>query len=238
LDAAATLASLLVDHRPNPALFNSVVGGLIRDATTDGRRIRVYGEMVALLWEAGQVTAAMELESLWNGIGARVQFSLFCAYPATATRAGTQALEHLCGLHSSVIGALPGSTRCPRIHLEVASRRFDGQWIDPKEARRFTVDALTSCGWQDIANDAAIVVTELAANAVTHAHSPFTVTLSSRGDGVMIAVRDDSPLAPDLRDPASSEVRGRGLRLVAALSASWGTDLEEGGKVVWAELVP
>jgi hypothetical protein len=238
LDAAQTLASFLVDHRPRPELFNSIVGDIVRRAAKDGRRIRVYGEMVALLWEAGQLTAAMELESLWNGLGTRLPFSLFCAYPATSIGPDAPALEHLCGLHSAVIGRLPGSLPCPSIHVEVATRRYSGARLDPRDARRFTVDALSSCGWGRIADDAAIVVAELAANAVAHAHSPFTVTLSSRGDGVKIAVRDESPLAPNLRHPASIEVRGRGLRLVAALSTSWGADLEDDGKVVWAELVP
>jgi anti-sigma regulatory factor (Ser/Thr protein kinase) len=238
LDAGETLCKFLVDHRPQPELFNSVVGDLVRVAAEGNRRVRVYGEMVALLWDAGQVTAAMELESLWNGLGSRVPFSLFCAYPATTIGGDTQALEQLCGLHSAVVGTLPGSTSCPGVHVEVATREFGGALLDAGAARRFAIDALDRCGWHQIANDVALVVTELAANAVVHAHSSFTVTLSSNEDGVRVAVRDGSPLAPNLREPASMEVRGRGLRLVATLSASWGTDLEDDGKVVWAELVP
>jgi hypothetical protein len=40
--------------------------------------------MVALLWEAREVTAALELETLWNDLADICDFSLYCAYPAAA----------------------------------------------------------------------------------------------------------------------------------------------------------
>ena len=42
----------------------------------------VFGEMVWLLWDAGQVNAAIEVETLWNELGHQYPFSLLCAYPA------------------------------------------------------------------------------------------------------------------------------------------------------------
>ena len=66
--------------------------------------VRVYGEMVALLWEAGLVTAAIDVEALWNEIAARYSFSLLCGYPA-ASVAGPEhadALALVCGAHSDV----------------------------------------------------------------------------------------------------------------------------------------
>ena len=35
-----------------------------------------------LLWDFGQVNAAIEVEAMWNEIGAQYPFSLLCAYPA------------------------------------------------------------------------------------------------------------------------------------------------------------
>ena len=239
LDAATTLGSLLVDHRPDPQLFNAVIGGLIRDAAKGGRRVRVFGEMVALLWEAGQVTAAMELESLWNGLGLRTPFSLFCAYPASSISGDVPALEASVrppfsgDRWPSRLGAL---SRCPPRGGDAPVQRRAA-----RPAPTPGVSRSRRCRGADGATSPTTprsVVTELAANAVRHARSPFTVTLSSRGHGVKIAVRDESPLAPNLRDPTSFDSRGRGLHLVAALSASWGADLEADGKVVWAELVP
>ena len=52
------------------------------------RPIRVYGEMVGLLWRRNQTGPALALESLWNDLGRREQFSLFCSYPQPEPAAG------------------------------------------------------------------------------------------------------------------------------------------------------
>ena len=83
-----------------------------------------------------------------------------------------------------------------------------------------------------------MVVTELAANAVVHAQTSFTVTVSRPAGGtIRISVRDASVDPPRPRRPAPLDGSGRGLGLVAALTAVWGCDIVPGGKVVWAELV-
>jgi anti-sigma regulatory factor (Ser/Thr protein kinase) len=235
LDARATMARFFVDHRPDVGRFEEVVGGVIRRAGLGERPVRVYGEMVAVLWEANRVTAAMELESLWNGLIGRFSFSLLCAYPCASVGADAQALEHLCGLHSSVLGRSPCGRR---VEVEVARRCFDGELIDSGRARRFAVEALGRIGKAGMADSVALVVAELAANAIVHARSPFTLTISTSEDRVRVAVRDGSPAAPNLRQPAALEPRGRGLRLVAGLSSNWGAELDGSGKVVWAELAP
>lgn len=106
LDAAETVAKLLVDGQVERGLFGSVVGQLMRSASPDGRPVRVYGEMVALLWDAGQINAAVELEGLWNELGSVLPFSLYCAYPThSLTGAATRSdLEAICGLHADVVG--------------------------------------------------------------------------------------------------------------------------------------
>jgi len=238
LDAADTMAGFLSGRSPDPRRFEATIGGLLRTAAAEGRPLRVFGEMVALLWEAGQVTAAMEVESLWNGLAARVPFSLFCAYRASTLGVDAIALGDLCGLHTAVVGGFPACAHRPDVRIEVASRRFEGHLLSPRAARRFAVDALSRCGWGSLTDDASVVVGELAANAVVHARTPFTVTLSSREGRLTVAVRDHSPRTPNLRDPASLETHGRGLRLVAGVSANWGTELVPAGKVVWAELAP
>src|ERR1700674_2537433 len=69
LDAAATLAHFLVDGQPEPARFTEVIGPLIEQAAQGSRRVRIFGEMVALLWAQGNRTAAIRLEELWNELG-------------------------------------------------------------------------------------------------------------------------------------------------------------------------
>jgi MEDS: MEthanogen/methylotroph, DcmR Sensory domain len=110
LDAAELLQLILADGRPDPGGFELVVGGLIRQAAASGRPVRVYGEMVALLWDAGQVSAAIELEELCNDPGTRVPCSLWCGYPVrSVSGAGhADALRELCSLHTSAVGLLAG----------------------------------------------------------------------------------------------------------------------------------
>jgi hypothetical protein len=106
LDAAELLQLILVGDRPDPGGFELVVGGLIRQAAGAGRPVRVYGEMVALLWEAGHVSAALELEELCNDPRTRPPGPLWCGYPAYAVSAAEHsgAVRELCSLHTSAIG--------------------------------------------------------------------------------------------------------------------------------------
>ncbi len=62
-DAAATLDTILVSDGPDPAFDGNRVSAILTGALADGRPVRVFGEMVALLWDAGQVLAAIELEA-------------------------------------------------------------------------------------------------------------------------------------------------------------------------------
>ena len=85
----------------------------MRRAAATGRPVRAYGEMVALLWEHGDVLAAIELEELWNDLGRELDFSLLCAYRSASVQGDehAQALEQVRLLHSS---ELPGPGPQPR----------------------------------------------------------------------------------------------------------------------------
>ncbi len=124
LDAAETMAMFMVDGAPDPDRFDAVVGALVREAQASGRRAFIFGEMVALLWVAGQVTAAMDLERLWNRLGAEEQFSLLCGY-SNQLLAGAGLLaefEEICHLHSAIVGGSPADVR--RGAVGAASRMF------------------------------------------------------------------------------------------------------------------
>jgi hypothetical protein len=81
-DADETLASLMGDDMPSAGRFAVVVGGLIDDvaARFPGQTMRVFGEMVDVLWARGQRKAAIALEELWNGLAERGSFALLCGY--------------------------------------------------------------------------------------------------------------------------------------------------------------
>jgi hypothetical protein len=64
--------------------------------------------MVAVLWDQGNVAAAIALEDLWNDLGTKHPFSLFCAYPIRAfdTESSTEPFQTICRQHSRVISAV------------------------------------------------------------------------------------------------------------------------------------
>jgi PAS domain S-box-containing protein len=107
LDADETLAKFMVEGSPEPGRFMEVIGGLITQATEGRRGVRAFGEMVALLWSAGNHEAAIDLEELWNNLRKSHAFSLFCAYPINdfVGVEFSRQLDQICGEHSSVIPA-------------------------------------------------------------------------------------------------------------------------------------
>jgi hypothetical protein len=240
LDAAQTMSRFLIDDRPDPAAFERVIGHLVRQAGATGRPVRGYDGMVALLWAAGHVSAAIELEALWNDLGRSLPFSLFCAYPAqlVAGPGYAEALDEVCGLHSTVIGIPAAGLRrrfAPGPKVK-AARRFAAEHGAPGAARHFVVETLRQWGDGAFADDAGMVATELATNTVVHARSGFTVGVSRSEGVVRISVRDSSPVpAPDGRSPMVA-CAGHGLGVVAALASRWAAEPLADGKMVWAEL--
>jgi hypothetical protein len=105
LDAENTLASFMVGDWPDKELFGKLVDRLIRRASLNDRRVRAFGEMVALLWARGQVAATVRLEYLWHQFCKSHEFALFCAYPrAGFTKTPKESLAEICAAHSKVIG--------------------------------------------------------------------------------------------------------------------------------------
>jgi hypothetical protein len=109
--------------------------------------------------------------------------------------------------------------------------QFPADIESPRKARHFVIGVLREWGFsRDARDEATLVTTELATNAVLHADSGFSVVLVE-GDGVVrIAVCDAVPL-----DPSRLVV---GLGLVDRVSRDWGVDVTANGKTVWAEIGP
>jgi signal transduction histidine kinase len=107
LDATATLARFMVDGSPDPELFRDVIGAVIEAASVGGRRVRAFGEMVALLWADGLHESAIRLEQLWNSLRPTYLFTLFCGYSASglAGEALSEPLRRVCAQHAHVIPA-------------------------------------------------------------------------------------------------------------------------------------
>jgi len=238
LDASSLLASFLVDGSPDAELFEQNVGGPVRRALEAAERTWVFGEMVALLWERGQVNAALELERLWNKLGEGARFDLLCSYPSRllAESESFDEFEEVCNLHSEIVRSNPQGVWSSG--LGGASMTFPLAADAPRAARRFVVSTLTGWQMEDIVEDAALVVTELATNAVLHASSGFRVVIAVSPMLARISVVDSSSEEPWRKEASLGRNSGRGLALVSALAERWGTTSGEqsGGKVVWAEL--
>ncbi|HSC03038.1 MAG TPA: MEDS domain-containing protein [Solirubrobacteraceae bacterium] len=226
LDAAETLSEFVRDGEVDPAGFRNAVASVMREATRTGREIKAYGEMVALLWDAGHVLGAIELEKLWNGLAVELSFSLFCAYHihSVAGEEHADALHEVCRLHTAVV--------------DDAKARFRAGPDAPFAARRFVAGLLGRRPYGDRVDpaDAQLVVSELATNAVIHAGTPFSVAVRSDGSAVRISVQDWSSMQPVMREDNPDALAGRGLRLIAMVSRSWGVEYGPDGKTVWAEL--
>ncbi|MFJ6632951.1 SpoIIE family protein phosphatase [Streptomyces sp. NPDC091376] len=104
-------------------------------------------------------------------------------------------------------------------------------------ARRFTARTLRSWGVVEELDAALLVVSELVTNAIAHTQGEVRLDVTLSSDRLRIAVNDASPRSPV--KPANQNweaTGGRGLLIVEASTASWGSVPLSGGKQVWAEI--
>jgi len=150
------------------------------------------------------------------------------------------------GSHSGAQGdAETNGSRPHRSYVELAAHPGA-----VSHARRCTRQALAAWRLDSIADDAALVVSELVTNAVTatlemQAAAPVALYVALEHGRLYVLVWDCCPDLPARRDHASDaesghglELSGRGLRLVTALSADWGACAQPGGEVTWARFDP
>ncbi len=105
LDASIALSAFMVDGQPNQVMFASLVGYLIKRASRNGRRIRAFGEMVALLWAQGNRAATVRLEQLWSDFCRDYGFCLLCSYPkAGFNEDPARSVAEICAHHTRFLG--------------------------------------------------------------------------------------------------------------------------------------
>ena len=116
------------------------------------------------------------------------------------------------------------------------SRQFARAPQAPGLVRRFVSDTLRDWDLEELIDDSVLVAAEFATNAVAHANSEVTVSLSRCTHGVRLVVGDSNPSPPSLRTPAELGRGGRGLRIVDAIADRWGYERTMDGKRVWADI--
>ncbi|MEW2078705.1 SpoIIE family protein phosphatase [Streptomyces sp. NPDC013433] len=154
---------------------------------------------------------------------------------------------HLGQVADALLGKAPRSD-----DVALLLMRYDGMtsrplreswtvWRVPQavgHARRFTRRTLRSWGVTADVDAALLVVSELVTNALVHTEGPVRLDISLVNDRLRLAVADSSPRTPVKPTSISWEATGgRGILLVEAVSATWGTLPVSGGKQVWAEFV-
>jgi DcmR-like sensory protein len=104
--ANETLKKFMVRDEPDEALFTQAAADLLKRARGSGgdRKVRAFGEMVAILWAERHAGAAIKLENLWNKLQAVEHFPLFCAYPRLGfANDASAAIRQVCATHSRVV---------------------------------------------------------------------------------------------------------------------------------------
>jgi anti-sigma regulatory factor (Ser/Thr protein kinase) len=116
---------------------------------------------------------------------------------------------------------LPGAIPCARLHA---------------------VHVLHEWGLRELAEDAALIVSELMTNAADASvtlpdHPPITLRLLASKKSLIIEAWDHSPRDLEPGEADTDAECGRGLTVVATLSGRWGWERTgQHRKVVWAEL--
>lgn len=146
LDAASTLRRFMTPAGPDPERFAATIGAVLDRAAEEGRAVRAFGEMVAVLWEDGDVASAMELEQLWNDLAAERDFSLLCAYPRALFNDASAQLdfERMCARHTRVLPGEPAMSATPS-GGPVALRSARAP-ESPAPARARTLGPCAQCG--------------------------------------------------------------------------------------------
>ena len=104
LDVKDILSKVLVDDWLDENLFNKFIINLIDHGKEGNRKVRAFGELVAVLWEKGHCGVTVQMENLWHRLYHKLQFTLYCAYPKTGfTQSAKNSIDIICKTHSKII---------------------------------------------------------------------------------------------------------------------------------------
>jgi hypothetical protein len=95
----------MVQGWPDDLQFTNTIGASLRPARGAGeRKVRVFDEMVAILWAGGYDAATIRLEKFWHEACHQQGFALFCAYPRVCFPAGpSEPMSRVLATHSKVL---------------------------------------------------------------------------------------------------------------------------------------
>jgi two-component sensor histidine kinase len=100
-DADALHEELPGFHHIDRERFDALIGRTIERVSNRWSSFRVFGEIVDLYWRRSEVNLALELETCWNDLRARVPFALMCGYEVAP---GENAAP-ICACHEAILAA-------------------------------------------------------------------------------------------------------------------------------------
>jgi anti-sigma regulatory factor (Ser/Thr protein kinase) len=140
------------------------------------------------------------------------------------------------------IGAGPGELRGYLRDMEGSGPPAPRSWsrtlragpTTVAEARWFLREALSDQDASVNMDDAALLATEVASNAIRYGKEPIEMSISLYGEGLRVSVFDRGPGF----DPQDEAIRtgGWGVNLIERLSSDWGVDRTDEGTEVWFRL--
>jgi anti-sigma regulatory factor (Ser/Thr protein kinase) len=121
-------------------------------------------------------------------------------------------------------------------HQPVLAATLPPTLAAPRFARNEVLARLHERHLEQLADEAALLTSELVTNAVIHAHSSVDLELYLDDDHIHVSVVDHGEGAPRIREPDPAG-GGQGLRIVDSIADQWGHEpLHPFGKRVWFDL--
>lgn len=151
-DAAELLSTFMVEGAPDQAAFRREVGAVLERMAPAGQPLRIYGEMVALLWEGGDVASAVALEDFWNDLASTYDFDLLCAYRMNSFDNEDDALafRRVCEQHDTrPEQVLLAELAYADAVVSVLNRRAAAVDSGPVPVRRSGTDSLILSAWRN-----------------------------------------------------------------------------------------
>ncbi len=133
LEAETTLETFMVDSLPDEDRFRALVADLVGDQSKGP--VRIYGEMVDVLWRQGNRKGAIALEELWSDLQRTYSFALMCSYRMGEFYKHAAETDRVCSTHTHVF---PSTFRSHKESSAVPSENL----LDEIEHRRRVENAL------------------------------------------------------------------------------------------------
>jgi PAS domain S-box-containing protein len=147
LDADTTLNDLMPFGFIDQAIFKNMVDELLSSLTQKYTNVFLYGEMVNLLAEKGDLSSCLALEGMWNGFMQKYRFTILCGYSIYTFKEDQPTDFHaICAAHSQVhsenttmLKELYKTVDGPKTTLEVSSAKRIAE-LEEELSRRKTTE--------------------------------------------------------------------------------------------------